>query len=166
MHILIKAALGLGEPWQIRLAGNGPYKSDLATLAGILNAGGQVQFVGTVSSTEMPDFYNSVDVVVLPSLTRPNWKEQFGRLLIEAMACGVPVVGSDSGAIPDVIGDAGLVVPEGDEQALRGALLSLVKDRDLYHALSVAGRKRVLNHFTQKQVASRTVEVYRQMVSG
>ena len=51
---------------------------------------------------------------MLPSLTRPNWKEQFGRVLIEAMASGVPVIGSDSGAIPDVIGQAGLIFPEGD----------------------------------------------------
>ena len=62
-----------------------------------------------------------MDVSVLPSLTRPNWKEQFGRTLAEAMSCETPVIGSDSGEIPHVIGDAGLIFKEGDAQALAGA---------------------------------------------
>ena len=68
------------------------------------------------------------DVLVGPSLTTPRWKEQFGRMLVEAMACGVPVIGSDSGEIPHVIGDAGIVVPEGDRVALCAAIARL---RDL-----------------------------------
>ena len=70
-------------------------------------------------STEVPAVLRALDVLVLPSLTTPSWKEQFGRVLQEAMACAIPVVGSDSGEIPHVIGDAGLVTPEGDAAALR-----------------------------------------------
>ena len=65
-------------------------------------------------STLVPERLRTFSVLVQPSLTRRNWKEQFGRALMEAMACGVPVVGSASAEIPNVVGDAGLVVPEGD----------------------------------------------------
>ena len=78
-----------------------------------------MRFLGLVPSTEAPRYYREIDVLVLPSLTRPNWVEQFGRVLIEAMACGVAVVGSSSGEIPWVIGDAGVIFPEGDADALR-----------------------------------------------
>ncbi|NDJ35461.1 MAG: glycosyltransferase family 4 protein, partial [Chloroflexi bacterium] len=143
--------------------GEGPARGYLATQAGILNIGGQVAFEGKLPSTAMPAFYHTIDVLVLPSRTRPNWKEQFGRVLIEAMACGVPVIGTTSGAIPWVIGDAGLLVPEDDEDALRGALRSLITDRSLYARLSHMGRQRVLEHFTMEQIAQQTVAVYRQM---
>ena len=73
-------------------------------------------------SERVPEFLSRLDALVLPSLTFPNWKEQFGRALTEAMACEVPVVGSDSGEIARVIGDAGLVFPEGDVAALSGVL--------------------------------------------
>jgi glycosyltransferase involved in cell wall biosynthesis len=112
----------------------------------------------------MPAHLRRLHALVLPSLTRPNWKEQFGRVLIEAMACGVPVVGSDSGEIPNVIGEAGLVFPEGDAEALRAALARLRDDRDLWGHLAVAGRARVLAEFTHAQVAQKTYRVYREML--
>ena len=164
VDIAIRAALGVHHPWRMLIAGEGPAKGYFSTQAGILNIGGQVEFVGSIGSTAMPDFYHRIDVLVLPSLTKPNWKEQFGRVLIEAMASGVPVVGSDSGAIPWVIGDAGLIVPEDDEEALRGALLSLIHDRQLYDALAYAGRQRVLEHFTQQHIAKETLEVYERLM--
>jgi glycosyltransferase involved in cell wall biosynthesis len=98
---------------------------------------------------------------VLPSLTRRNWKEQFGRVLVEAMACGVPVIGSDSGAIPEVIGEAGLIVPEGDIQALADALRAIMWDVGVQRKLGKMGRERVLERFTQKEIAARTVEADR-----
>jgi glycosyltransferase involved in cell wall biosynthesis len=164
LDALIRAALGLPGQWLIRLAGDGPERDKLAGIAGILNIGGSVEFVGGLNSTDMPDFYRGLDAVVLPARTRPNWKEQFGRLLIEAMACGVPVIGSHSGAIPEVIGDAGLTFPEDDVDALRACLRSLVDHPRLRQQLSKAGRQRVIDHFTQASIAARTVEVYREMV--
>jgi glycosyltransferase involved in cell wall biosynthesis len=97
-------------------------------------------------------------------LTRPHWKEQFGRVLVEAMASGVPVIGSDSASIPDVIGDAGLIFPEGDVSALAECITRLHCDPNLYQQFREAGRARVLQHFTHQQVAQATVAVYRQMV--
>ncbi len=108
------------------------------------------------------DTLRQLDVLALPSLTRPNWAEQFGRVLIEAMACAVPVVGSSSGEIPNVIGSAGLVVPEGDVEAMRAALARLAADPDLREHYARAGRQRVLGHFTQEHAARRIASVYQQ----
>jgi glycosyltransferase involved in cell wall biosynthesis len=103
--------------------------------------------------------------LVLPSRTRPNWVEQFGRVLIEAMASGVPVVGSDSGEIPNVIGDAGLVFPEGDIGRLRAHLQSLIDDPGLWAALARRGRERVQARYTQARIAAETVQVYREVLA-
>ena len=110
------------------MAGGGPQQADLERLAVQLDLGQHVVFLGRVGSTDMPAFFASIDVLVVPSRTMPTWKEQFGRVLVEAMACQTPVIGSDSGEIPHVIGDAGLVFPEGDAQALASHLLRLAGD--------------------------------------
>src|SRR3712207_5261624 len=113
-----------------------------------------------VPSTLMPARLRTFAILVQPSLTRRNWKEQFGRALMEAMACGVPVVGSESGEIPRVIGDAGLVVPEGDALALRQALRCLLDDPALRAQYGRRGRQRVLDNFTHARIAARTAAVY------
>jgi glycosyltransferase involved in cell wall biosynthesis len=166
LDLLIRASLGLPVRWLIRLAGDGPEREALVALAGILNVGGSLEILGPMSSSAMPDFYRGLDALVLPARTRPNWKEQFGRVLIEAMASGVPVIGARSGAIPGVIGDAGLTFPEDDVDALRECLVSLVEHPKMRTQLAEAGRARVLAHFTQAQVAARTVAVYKEMMSG
>jgi glycosyltransferase involved in cell wall biosynthesis len=88
------------------------------------------------------------DALVLPSLTTPRWKEQFGRVLPEAMACGVPVIGSTSGNIPAMIGDAGIVVPEGDAGAVAAALRSLEESPERHARLAAAGRRRVVERLS------------------
>jgi glycosyltransferase involved in cell wall biosynthesis len=157
---LLRALAALGGEWQLRIVGSGPQRAAIERLAGELGVADCVTFVGAVPSTQMPAQYHNVDVLALPSRTRPNWKEQFGRVLVEAMASGVPVVGSDSGAIPGVIGDGGLVVREGDVNALTDALGRLREDDSLRTRLGKAGRARVLAHFTHEQVAMQTVHAY------
>ncbi|RPI51817.1 MAG: glycosyltransferase, partial [Chloroflexi bacterium] len=110
-------------------------------------------------------YYRQLDVLVVPSRTRPNWKEQFGRVAVEAMACGVPVVGSDSGEIPHVLGDAGLIFAEDDVAALGGHLVRLMQDAGLRAELAGKGRRRVLEHYTQARVAADTYEVYRGIIA-
>lgn len=106
-----------------------------------------------VAHDDVPRYMNCCDVVALPSRTVDRWKEQFGRVLPEAMACEVAVVGSSSGNIPDVIGDAGVVVPEGSADALADAFLRLRSDPALRRALGLAGRARAQELFSvQHQV--------------
>jgi glycosyltransferase involved in cell wall biosynthesis len=166
VHILLRAVAGLGGEWRLRILGSGPQKASLQKLAAELGIAKRVQFETPIPSVQMPGYYSQLDALVLPSLTRPNWKEQFGRVLIEAMACGVPVVGSDSGEIPNVIGEAGLVFAEGDERALRAKLSQLMTDSTLREELAQRGRERVLAHYTQAQVAAKTYQVYCELLGG
>ena len=158
------AALPPALDWALHLLGDGPERGRLADTARELGIAGQVRFLGRVPSTQAAQFYRTFDVLVLPSLSRPNWVEQFGRVLTEAMACGVPVIGSRSGEIPWVIGDAGRVFPEGDAGALAAILAELASDPARRSALAAAGRQRVLACFTQAQVAAETAAVYREML--
>lgn len=166
VHVLLLAAAGLGGGCRLRILGSGPQRAHLEILAAELGIAERVRFEEPIPSTQMPGYYNQLDTLVLPSLTRSNWKEQFGRVLIEAMACGVPVVGSDSGEIPNVIGDAGLVFAEGDAQALQARLSQLMADPALRDELAQRGRDRVLAHYTQAQVAAKTYQVYWELLGG
>lgn len=161
---LLEAVAGLGGDWRLVLLGDGPLRRQLEEHAGKSGILDRVIFIPAVSSVQVPAYLVAMDVVVLPSLTTPNWKEQFGRVLIEAMACEVPVIGSDSGEIPNVIGDAGLVFHEGDVEQLRARLEQLMESADLRQALARAGRQRVLASYTQKAIAKATYCVYEQML--
>ncbi len=163
--LIIKSVAGLPGSWQLRIAGEGPERQALEQLAADLGIGQRVQFDGLISSEDMPAYLNQLDVLVLASRTMPNWKEQFGRVLIEAMACEVPVIGSDSGEIPNVIGKAGLIFPEDDAETLRKHIQSLMDDEKLRHELSKSGLQRVIAKYTQAKVADKTVAVYRKMMA-
>jgi glycosyltransferase involved in cell wall biosynthesis len=152
--------------WALEILGDGGERPRLEALAVELGIAGQVRFWGRVPSTEAPDFYRRFDLLVLPSITRPNWMEQFGRVLVEAMASGVPVIGSSSGEIPRVIGEAGLVFPEGDVDALCQAISGLAGDPGRRAELAQQGRQRVLQRFTQAQVAAATYGIYQDMLGS
>ena len=160
--LLLRAVAQLDGAWQLHLVGDGPQRETLLALAVQLGIAQRVRITPRVPSTAMPAVYHHFDLLVLPSLTRPNWKEQFGRVLVEAMASGLPVVGSDSGEIPNVIGDAGLIVPEGDVRALIDALATLQNDAGLRAHLAAKGRARVEAHFSQAHIAAATYALYRQ----
>ena len=159
--MLITALSKLDGNWCAELIGSGPAQPRLIELAQRLGLSERVHFQPWRPSSQIADFYRSLDVLVLPSRSKPNWIEQFGRALTEAMACGVPVIGSMCGEIPNVIGNAGLIFPEGDANALRDRLHALLNQPDLRVDLSQRGRQRVLDHFTQAQIARRTYEVYK-----
>ncbi len=165
LDLLLRAAAQI-ENCRVRLAGDGRERPVLAQLAAELGLSGQVQFLTRLPSTEMPHFYQGLDVLVLPSRTAPNWKEQFGRVLIEAMACGVPVIGAASGEIPQVIGHAGLTFAEGDVDGLRAQLQRLQQDGGLWCELAARGRARVLALYTQARVAALTVAAYQAAVAA
>jgi len=160
--LLLESLSRLEGTWRAYIQGSGPQREALEAQARRLGIADRASFEGWISSAQMPAFYRQLDVLVVPSRTRPNWKEQFGRVLIEAMACGVPVVGADSGEIPHVVGDAGLIFPEDDAAALHDCLARLRREPELHAHLARRGRERVLAHYTQARVAMETYEVYRQ----
>jgi glycosyltransferase involved in cell wall biosynthesis len=163
VDMLLEAAAGLSDAWRLQIYGSGPARDALRQQAAALGIADRTRFYDQVPSSEMPAHLAGLDALALPSRTRPNWMEQFGRVLIEAMACGVPVIGSSSGEIPNVIGDAGLIFAEGDALALRRHLVRLQADAALRRALATAGRARVLAHYTQAQIAHETAEFYREL---
>ncbi len=149
--------------WHLVLVGDGPWRAAGAAWQRAAGLERQVHWVPRVPSPAMPPIMGALDVLVLPSLTTPRWKEQFGRVLVEAMASGVPVIGSNSGEIPAVIGAGGLVVPEGDAAALGEALSALAADPAARSTLAHAGRSRVLAHYTPGTIAADTVRFYQQV---
>lgn len=151
---------------QLHIIGNGSERSRLEHLATYRGIRDRVTFRGVVASADMPQTLRSLDLLVVPSRSRPNWKEQFGRVIVEAMACGVPVIGSDSGEIPNVIGNRELVFPEDNVDALTGKLEQLVRDPDRRAELGAYARQRVLDHYTQASVARRYYELYRMVLEG
>jgi len=165
LRILLRAAARLGGDWRLRLVGGGSALAEMQALAMSLSIGDRVEFIGQLPSADLPAEYHKLDALALPSLTRANWKEQFGRVLVEAMASGLPVIGSDSGAIPGVIGDAGRVVPEGDVEGLAKALRQVRDQPALRADLIERGRARFLTHFTHERIADATVAVYREMLT-
>ena len=113
-----------------------------------------------IAHSRLPEFYNLMDVFVLPSRGTKTWMEQFGRTIIEAMACGAPVIGSDSGAIPEVIGTAGLIFREGSSDDLLARLTEVIQSDALRRRLSAAGQELVREKYTFDDLARRTVDYY------
>ena len=123
----------------------------------------KIEIVGGVPHHDLPKYIQRMQIFILPSQTTPTWKEQFGRLLIEAMACGVPVIGSSSGAIPEVIGPAGLIFDENSVEDLKNKIEKLLIDQPFRDQLAEAGLARVGAEFTFEKIADKTAEIYRSL---
>jgi glycosyltransferase involved in cell wall biosynthesis len=162
---LIDAVSRLKDDGILLLIGSGPLQQRIRHKTKELGIEKRVRIIGHVSSLEIPQYMNSLSCFVLPSLTRPNWKEQFGRVLIEAMSCEVPVIGSSSGEIPNVIGDAGMIFQEGKVSDLIKKL-NLMNDGETRKSLGKKGRERALKNFTQKRIAEDTFSIYQKMLSN
>ncbi|MYM61764.1 glycosyltransferase family 4 protein [Pseudomaricurvus sp. HS19] len=119
----------------------------------------RVRFVSGISTDELVHLYNEAAVVVSPSLY-----EGFGLPAAEAMACGCAVISSDGGALPEVVGDAGVVVPAGNSHALAAALDQLLADPVMRQTLGARGRARILQRFCWSVCASQFDDYYRSMI--
>jgi|SRR5438270_2107775 len=160
IFILLAALAGLDGAWRLHVVGSGPLEAQARQQAAQLGLSERISWERGITSTRVPERLRTFSLLVQPSLTRAHWKEQFGRALMEAMACGVAVVGSASGEIPNVIGDAGVLVPEGDAAALRVALARLLADRERRQELGRRGRARALACFTNQRIAEQTINAY------
>ncbi|HET9014816.1 MAG TPA: glycosyltransferase [Thermomicrobiaceae bacterium] len=166
VDVLLAAFSRLQRRARLEIIGGGAERSRLELQANALGIRDRVMFRGNVPPSDVPAALATLDVLVVPSLTRPNWKEQFGRVIVEAMACEVPVIGSDSGEIPGTIGDAGVIVPEGDPAALTAALDDLLANDEKRLALGRRARRRVLEQYTQAAVARQYYDLYRSLLAG
>jgi glycosyltransferase involved in cell wall biosynthesis len=169
---LLKAVCQLGDlPWKLLLLGRGELKEKILVEAQEANLGERLILVESVPHDQVARYINLMSVLVLPSqttykvktLTAVGWKEQFGHVLIEAMACKVPVIGSDSGEIPYVIDKSGLIFPEGDAEALAECLLKLIHNPNLTQDLAAQGYARALAKYTNHALARELLDFYRSL---
>ncbi|MFW7382000.1 MAG: glycosyltransferase family 4 protein [Oligoflexus sp.] len=143
------------------IIGSGPREEHLRQMVTSLGIENHVRFVGVVPSHDIYPYYQHSQALCLPSHTRPNWKEQFGRVLIESMLYGVIPIGSNSGEIPHVIADAGKVFPEGSVDGLAGKMRELMTMSPAEFAmLKEKAIKRVKTHFTNEVVAEKFAQVF------
>ncbi|MEH1926777.1 MAG: hormogonium polysaccharide biosynthesis glycosyltransferase HpsO [Nostoc sp.] len=172
---LLQALITLkNKPWKLLLLGRGELQSELIKIATENNIKERLILLESVPHDQVANYINLMSTLVLPSettykfktLTSVGWKEQFGHVLIEAMACQVPVIGSDSGEIPYVIGDAGLVFPEGDTQALANCLVQLMDKPYFAHSLGEMGYQKAMIKYTNKALAKQQLEFYQDLVSS
>jgi glycosyltransferase involved in cell wall biosynthesis len=154
------------EKWKLLLVGDGPEREPFEKTLTEYGLMDRVRSMGAVSYDSIPEFFQQMDVLVVPTQTTKRIREQFGRVIVEAMASSVPVIGSTCGAIPEVIGDAGLVVPEGEADALAGAIRRVLSDAALRDKLARAGRRRVEEQYSWERVAEKTYELYRQVLKN
>ena len=163
VDLLIRACGALGPGWRLHIVGNGDQAAALRRLASDLGLSRMVDFYPAVPSSDVPGLLRNFDVLVLPSRSLSNWREQFGRILIEAMACEVPVSDRPAARIPQVIADTGLIFPEGSAAELRNRLQQLQNYPGLRGQLGRLGRRRVLSHFTYRKIAHQTAEIYQSL---
>jgi glycosyltransferase involved in cell wall biosynthesis len=169
---LVEALAGLKElSWKWVLLGRGELRETLIQKATELGIKDRLIFVESVPHDQVQNYINLMDTLVLPSettykfktLTSVGWKEQFGHVLIEAMACKVPVIGSNSGEIPHVIGEGGLIFPEKNIEILRDCLRQLMETPNLAKDLGEKGYKRVMEHYTNTALAKKLLHFYQQL---
>ena len=170
---LLKALAKISnKPWKLLLLGRGDLQSNIYKFAAENSFQERLIIVESVPHNQVYRYINLMNTLVLPSettynlknLTSIGWKEQFGHVLIEAMACKVPVIGSDSGEIPHVIDDAGLIFPEGDALALANGLSTLMSNSEIAQKFAKSGYERVIHEYTNKALAQEQLKFYQQLL--
>jgi glycosyltransferase involved in cell wall biosynthesis len=169
---LIKALSNLRDlSWKLLLLGRGILQARIISESEKIGIRERIIFRESVPHDQVPRYINLMNTLVLPSettyqvktLTAVGWKEQFGHVLIEAMACKVPVIGSNSGEIPHVIGDTGLIFPEGNELALANCLRQMIEQPQLAKNLAELGYQRVKQKYTNLALAKQQLDFYREL---
>lgn len=153
--------------WHLVVLGTGDWEPQFDEYAAARGLADHITRLGYVEHTDVPRYYAAFDLLVVPSETQPTWKEQFGRVLIEALACETPVVGSSSGEIPVLLRrtGGGLVFPEGEAGALAEQLAHLGTDPERRSTLARTGRQAVLNEFTNEALARRFADTISRAVA-
>jgi glycosyltransferase involved in cell wall biosynthesis len=164
-HLLLAALEALGKEgyrFRLRIVGEGPARRELEELTRLCRLEGRVSFAGRVYHEHLPDYYRQADLFVLPCYRDGNYQDNLPNVLLEAMACGVPVISTRMQGIPELIEDgvSGLLVEQQDVAGLTQAIRRLMDDRELAAGMGQAGRRRVAEHFDQAVSASRLAALY------
>jgi glycosyltransferase involved in cell wall biosynthesis len=163
LDLMQRALDRVAGPWRALFVGAGPEEGELRAWAA--RHGDRVRICNSVVHDQVPAYLNAMDLMCAPSQTTPSWKEQFGRMLVEAFASGVAVVGSDSGEIPHVIRDSGVVVGERDEAGWTAAIEGLIGDGARRRDLVERGLARANSEFAWPVVAKAYLDFFETVAS-
>jgi N-acetyl-alpha-D-glucosaminyl L-malate synthase BshA len=158
VRILERVVKG-GVPAVLLMVGDGPERSSAQALARRLGLADRVKFLGTRETVE--EIAALADVFLLPSEL-----ESFGLSALEAMACAVPVVGSDAGGLPEVVanGECGYLLPVGDVDGMAARVLGLLRDEKQRKAMGCAGRRRAEEHFNVEAIVTQYERHYERVL--
>jgi len=162
LDLLMEVLDRIQSPWRALFVGAGPMEQCLRDWGAQHN--GRVKVLTEVTHSEVPDYLNAMDVLCAPSQTTARWREQFGRMLIESFACGVPVLASDSGEIPYVAQDAAIVVGETDTAKWIEELGRLLENPSLRSNLSAAGLERARTEYAWPHIARKHLTFFDELV--
>ena len=151
------------QRWNVLFVGGGSLVARIESLR--LQYPSRVRLARDVGHSDMPSYLRAMDLLCAPSRTTARWKEQFGRMLIEAMACGVPVVASDSGEIPYVVQDAGVLIPENDLVQWTDRIDRLMADPPARADLTARGLARARAEFSWPVVARRHLDFFEEVLA-
>ena len=161
---LIEAVSQIRENFQLLIIGNGNLRKEAEHRVKLLGLRERTTIIDAVPHSQVPDYLNCMDLLVFPSITLPHLKEQFGRVLIEAMACQVPVLGSNSGEIPVILKDTRIVFKERDLEDLKNKLVSLIKDNNLRKMIVKNAYQKVIKNLTWEIIAEKQYQVYGKLI--
>lgn len=151
---------------RVLLVGTGEREKAIRTMIDRLALRQHVHMCGAVPHNSLPDYYAAADMFVLPSIPADEWQEQFGMVLVEAMACGKAVISTRSGSIPDVVGDAGILVQPADFTALYRAIRELLSNPSLMSDYGRRARERAEKIFSPLLIAEQTSAIYRRLTGN
>ena len=164
LGLMMRALDRVAAPWRALFVGGGPMEESLRKWAA--RYGDRVRIVNNVAHEQVPACLNAIDLLCAPSQTTPRWREQFGRMVVEAFACGVPVIASDSGELPFVVGEAGVIAGECDEDAWVRAIAELIGNPAARAELSRKGIERAHSAYAWPVVARNHLEFFSELLDG
>jgi glycosyltransferase involved in cell wall biosynthesis len=162
LDLLFRACVKLLGRWSIIVVGTGPAQEELEGLAERLGIAGRVTWLGALPRDRVFEVWPRLDCVALPSRTAPHWVEVTPRAALEGMAHGLPIVASASGALPELVGAGGTIVPEEDVAALTAALQRFHDEPGERARLGAAGRRRIMDDYTDSAIAEKTLAFWRE----
>lgn len=156
----------IGEDYKLhlRIIGEGPLNSKLHDWVKKDNLVEHVS-IAKADYEHIDEEYRNADICVIPSRHTSTWEEQYGMVLVEALASGLPTVAYDSGVITEIVGDTGIVIPEGDTTILTDKIVSLIQNKELRHTLSLKARERAERIFDSRKTAERLSKIYQNILS-
>lgn len=162
--VLFRACNQVMGAWTLSVLGTGPEQESLEALAQRLGLSARLRWLGGAGRDQIEQFWHEIDVLAVPSRATPEWVEQFNPLLIEAMARGVTAVVTDTGALPEIVADAGMIASDPESMAL--ALQHLLADPALRRRLGEAGRSRVLAQYADTPIAEQTLAFWHDVLAA